>query len=189
MENKRKMLVKVGDTSFDKIRAFYIDPENYPLTEALEEIRKRWIMARSMTLNAFNKFEIVKVMVRDCGISEGQAYNDIRNSESIFGSISETEEKAFRSIWMEWTKDLLKRSRQKQDRKSEAKALELLAKYGIQEENAEFNPEKLLNKEIVLNVPKAQIEMLKEMVKSGVADFNRLPTDEANYIDIPTDGH
>jgi len=181
---KRAMLVKVGDTTYDKIRAFYIDPDNFPLSETQEEIRQRWIMARSMTLNAYNKFEIVQVMVRDCGISEAQAYNDIRNSENIFGSITDTEEKAFRSIWMEWAKDLLKRSKQKHDRKTEAKVLDLLAKYGVKEENAEFNPDKLIDKKVEFTLPKDQLDMLKEMNKKGVVDFNRLPSEETKFIDI-----
>lgn len=184
-DKKRAMLVKVGDSTYDKIRAFYIDPENFPLSETQEEIRKRWIMARSMSLNAYNKFEIVQVMVRDCEISEAQAYNDIRNSENMFGSITVTEELAFRSMLVEWMKDFLKRSRQKHDRKSEAKALDLLAKYGLKEENAEFNPEKLIDKKVEFTLPKDQLDMLKEMNKKGVVDFNRLPSEETKFIDIP----
>jgi hypothetical protein len=187
MANKRPMLVKMGDSSFDKIKAFYLDPENYPLSPTLEEIRKRWVMVRSMALNAYSKFEIVQVLVQDCGISEAQAYNDIRNSENIFGSISETEEKAFRAMWIEWAKDYLKRSRQRQDRKSEGKALDLLARYGVRDENPDFNPEKLIHKQIVFNIPKAQLEMLKKLNSGGVVDFNSIPTQETDFIDVSDD--
>ena len=86
---------------------------------------------------------------------------------------------------VEWTKDYLKRSRQSGDKKSEGKALDLLAKYGgLADELMEFNPEKLENKEIkIVMDPKLQ-KMLFEMVSKGVADFNSLNVTDVSFEDV-----
>lgn len=180
-KEKRTALIKVGDTTFDKIKAFYINPEQFPLSEKLEEIRLRWLAVTNFSLKSYGKVEIANMLMKDYGISQAQAYIDIRNADNIFGSITETNHEAFKAMWIEWTKDYLKRCRQTKDLKSEGKALDLLAKYGISSaENLEFNPEKLENKELKILVPKEQLDILKQMVSKGVVDFNKL-----NVIDVP----
>lgn len=184
-DKKRPMLVKMGDSTFDKIKAFYMNPEEFPLSDKLEEIRMRWLAISNFTSKAYGKIEITNMLVRDYGISQAQAYIDIRNSENIFGSVTATESKAFKAIWIELTKDYLKRCRQKNDRVNEAKALALLAQYGdLDQDELQFNPEKLENKELQLVIPKEQLEVLKALVSKGVVDFNNLNVTDINFEDV-----
>lgn len=187
-DKKRPMLMKIGDTTFDKIKAFYINPEEFPLSDKLEEIRLRWVAITNFTAKAYSKIEIANMLKRDYGISQAQAYIDIRNAENIFGTVTATESKAFKAIWIELTKDYLKRCRQKNDRVNEAKALALLAQYGdLDKDELEFNPEKLENKEIQIVLPKQLLDILNGMVGNGVVDFNNLNVTDVNFEDI-TDG-
>lgn len=187
-DKKRPMLMKIGDTTFDKIKAFYINPEEFPLSDKLEEIRLRWVAITNFSAKAYSKIEIANMLKRDYGISQAQAYIDIRNAENIFGSVSGTSNDAFKAMWIEWTKDYLKRCRQKNDRNNEAKALALLAQYGdLDKDELEFNPEKLENKEIQIVLPKQLLDILNGMVGKGVVDFNNLNVTDVNFEDI-TDG-
>jgi hypothetical protein len=184
-KDKRPMMVKIGDSTFDKIQAFYIDPEKYPLSTTLEKIRQRWIVVMTLQLKVYPKWKIANMLEKDFGLSPAQAYIDIRNAENIFGNVIKTDNEAFKTMWVEWTKDYLKRARQSGDKKSEGKALDLLAKYGgLADELMEFNPEKLENKEIkIVMDPKLQ-KMLFEMVSKGVVDFNGLNASDVDFEEV-----
>lgn len=187
-DKKRPMLTKIGDSTFDKIKAFYINPEEFPLSDKLEEIRVRWVVITSFTAKGYGKIEIANMLVKDFGIKQAQAYIDIRNAENIFGSITQTSNEASRAMWLEWTRDYLKRCRQKNDRVNEAKALALLAQYGnLDEEKLEFNPEKLENKEIRIVLPKQMLTVLENMVGKGTADFNNLNVTDVNFEELTND--
>lgn len=181
-KDKRPMLIKIGDSTFDKIRAFYINPEGYPLSPTHEEVRKRWVLAVNLTLKAYSKIKIANMLVKDFGVCQAQAYIDIRNAQNIFGDIVKTEQSIFKAMWTEWATDFLKRSKQQKDLKAEGKALDLLAKYGISEEkDLDFNPEKLENKEIKIVLPKKLQEALSSMIGKGVVDFNNLDVTDVDF--------
>lgn len=184
--DKRPMMLKVGDTTFDKIQAFYIDPEKYPLTDKVEEIRLRWVTVINLLQKAYSKVKIANMLEKQYGISQAQAYIDIRNSENTFGNVMRTEKEAYKSMWLEWTKDYLKRARQKGDMKAEGKALDLLAKYGdLDADSLDFNPEKLENVEIQINLPKGMHELFMKFISSGVVDLNDFNATEIDYEDVP----
>ena len=153
----------------------FIYPEAYPLSPTLEDIRKRWIYVTTLMLKAYPKFKIANMLVKDFGLSQSQSYIDIRNAENLFGKISVTESEAFKAMWIEWTKDFLKRSRQNKDLKAEAKALDLLAKYSdLDKEDLAFNPEKLEKVEVRVVLPRKLEKHYLDLIKSGVVDFNNL---------------
>lgn len=181
-KDKRPMLMKIGDSTFDKIRAFYINPEGYPLSPMHEEIRQRWVLVVNLLLKAHSKTKIATMLERDFGVCQAQAYIDIRNAQNIFGDVVKTEQSVFKAMWTEWATDYLKRSKQNKDLKSEGKALDLLAKYGISEEKElDFNPEKLENKEIKVVLPKKLQDALSIMIGKGVVDFNSLDVTDVDF--------
>ena len=99
---KRPMALIKSDSTFDKIQAFYIDPETYPLTETQEVIRQRWVYVCSLLLKAYPKFKIANMLEKDHNLSTAQAYLDIRNAENVFGDIMRTDNEAFKIMWVEW---------------------------------------------------------------------------------------
>lgn len=185
MAKKRPMLIKTGDSTFDKIQAFYIDPENYPLSEKLEEIRIRWTLVVNLQLKAYSKIKIANMLVKDYGVCQAQAYIDIRNAGNMFANVFQTDEKVYKAMWIEWATDFLKRAKQSKDLKSEGKALDLLGKYGdLETKDLDFNPDKFENKEISINLSKNLQGKLIDMIGAGVVDFNSLDVTEVDFEEI-----
>ena len=183
-KDKRQMMVKVGDSTFDKIQAFYINPGVFELSPSVEEIRLRWVWVTNLLLKGFPKYKIANTLVQDHGLSQAQAYIDIRNSESLFGDIYKTSKEVEKAMWKEWVRDYLKRAKLNKDLKAEGKALDLFAKYGdFTEEDLLFNPEKLENKEIAVSLDPKLLKFLQNMVSGGVADFNDLDVTDIDYED------
>ena len=54
-KDKRNMMVKVGDSTFDKIQAYYVNPESFPLSDTAENLRQRWVWVVNSTLRGFPK--------------------------------------------------------------------------------------------------------------------------------------
>jgi len=188
MAKGRAMIIKTGDSTFDKIQAFYIDPEHYPLTDKLEEIRIRWALVVNLQLKAYSKIKIANVLVRDYGVCQAQAYLDIRNAGNMFANVFKTDEKVFKAMWIEWATDFLKRSKQSKDLKAEAKALDLLGKYGdLETKDLDFNPDKFENKEITINLSKNLQGKLIDMIGGGIVDFNALDVTEVDFQDVKTE--
>jgi hypothetical protein len=186
---KREMLIKRGDTTFDKILAHYINPEHFPLSETNTEILNRLNEVFALRLNHFSSQQIVNKWIKEKGLSQAQAYLDIRNSEKLFGSVLKADAEGSRAVWLEYTRDYLKRCKQKGDLNNEGKALKLLAEYGglANEDNPEFNPEKFENMEIHINVNKQVQETLLQMLTGGSVDLNNLNVTDIDFEELKSE--
>ena len=186
---KRNMLVKRGDSTFDKILAHYIDPGNFPLSDTNTDILNRLNEVFALRLNHFSSQQIVNKWVNEKGISQAQAYIDIRNSEKLFGNVLKADVEGSRVVWLEYTRDFLKRCKQKGDKNNEAKALKMMADYGgfANEDNPEFNAEKFENMEIHVNVDKQVQAKLLEMLSGGSVDLNNLNVTDIDFEELKTD--
>lgn len=186
---KRNMLIKRGDTTFDKILAHYINPELFPLSETNTDMLNRWNEVFALKLNHFSSQQIVNKWVKEKELSQAQAYLDIKNSEKLFGNVLKADTEGSRAIWLEYTRDSLKRCIQKGDRSNELKALKLLAEYGgfANEDNPEFNPEKFENMEIHVNVNKEVQQRLLEMLSGGSVDLNHLNVTDIEFEELKPD--
>jgi hypothetical protein len=169
------MMVKVGDSTFDKIQAFYVNPESFPLSETAENIRQRWVLVVNLMLRGFPRYKIANMLEKDFGLSQAQAYLDIKNASSLFGDIHETSKEVEKTIWREWCREFIQRAKRRGDLKAEAKGLDMYAKYGdFGAEELSFDPEKLAKVEIQTTVDPKLIDNLMKMISKGVVDFNKL---------------
>lgn len=185
---KREMLIKRGDTTFDKILAHYINPEHFPLSETNTDLLNRYNEVFALRLNHFSSQQIITKW-KAKGLSQAQAYLDIRNSEKLFGSVLKADAEGSRAIWLEYTRDYLKRCKQKGDLANEGKALKMLADYGglANEDNPNYNPEKFENMEIHVNVDKQVQAKLLEMLSGGSVDLNNLNVTDIDFEELKTD--
>lgn len=176
-----KPLINRNDSSMDKIRAYYSNPEKHPLSPTVDEVRMRLTEVITLKQTYWSNQKIVKKWAIDYGLSQAQAYIDIRNSELLFGEIMKTNRQSKQAMLYEYSFQLLQRAREKGDVKAEAKALDLMGKYsGIaDEELMEFNPEKFENVEVSIAMPKEMQDILFQMALKGNVDFNDL-----NVVDI-----
>lgn len=183
--DKRSMMVKVGDSTFDKIQAFYVNPDSFPLSETTENIRQRWVLVVNLMLRGFPKYKIANMLEKDFQLSQAQAYLDINNATSLFGDINQTAKEVEKTIWKEWVREFIQRAKRKGDLKAEAKGLDMYAKYGdFGAEELSFDPEKLAKVEIQTAVDPKLIENLMKMISKGVVDFNKL---DVTDIDLSPD--
>jgi len=184
-KDKRPMVIKTGDSIFDSVMAYYVDPVNYPISAKHEEIRLRWALVVNLLLKKYSKIKIASMLIRDYNICQAQAYIDIRNAENLFGNVIKTDKEARKAMWYEWAIDFLQRAIRSGDTKAEGKALDMIAKYGeLITEDLSFNPEKLENRELKLIVPKEQLDILKQLVSKGVVDFNNLNVTDVNFEEV-----
>ncbi|MBB3123737.1 hypothetical protein FHS04_001240 [Mesoflavibacter sabulilitoris] len=181
--SKLPFKIKKGDTTLEKIMAHHIDPARFPLSPKLEEIRKRWAEVLTLSFNYYSPQQIVNKLQEDHGVSLAQAYLDVKNAQTLYGNVMESDKKGKQAILYEYAHKYYQRSIQAKDLKAQAKALELMAKFGGLDDvdMADFNPEKLENVEIKFSIPKAYLELLKKDKNTGVADFNA----SGPVVDIP----
>ncbi len=184
-KDKRNMMVKVGDSTFDKIQAYYVNPEKYELSETCEAIRQRWVLVVNLLLRGFPKYKIANTLEKDFGLSQAQAYLDINNAGNLFGDIHQTSKEVEKAMWREWCRDFIQRAKRRGDMKSESKGLDMYAKYGdFGAEELSFDPEKLAKVEIQTAVDPKLIDNLMKMIAKGVVDFNKL---DVTDIDLTAD--
>lgn len=177
---------KRGDTSLDKIRAYYADPVKYELSATLEAVRERLQHVMQLRLNYWSKQKIVTYLKDHYNIEQAQAYIDIRNSELLYGEINETSRKAKQSILYEFSFQFLQRARERADLKAEAKALELLSKFGglDEEDNLEFNPEKFEAVTPKISVNKKAYELFMKLASNGVVDLNDFNATDIDFEEV-----
>lgn len=176
-QEKREMIIKRDDTTFDRILANHKNPDAFPLTKNEQEQLDRWEEAFTLMLNHWSKPKIVQRLIKEHGIRSSQAYADIRNAEMLFGNVLKADAEGYRAKWLLWAEDYLMRCKQKNDRSNEAKALLLIGKYAQldKEEDPRFNPAKLENPDILFDLDKTDLAALKQHTntgKGGVDDLN-----------------
>lgn len=174
------------DSTFEAIMAYHLNPEKYKLSEKQEEIRKRWAEVLTLRLNYYSRIQVANKLMEDYGISLAQAYIDIRNSELLYGNVLKADREGTRAILFEYAHKFYQRAVQKNDLKSQAKALELMGEYGGLKDmdNPDFNPEKLENKEIKVVMSKDLQVMLLELIKKGTVDFNSLNVTDIDFDEV-----
>lgn len=172
--NKLPFKIQKGDTTLEKIMAHHIDPVRFPLSPKLEEIRKRWAEVLTLSFNYYSPQQIVNKLMEDHGVSLAQAYLDVKNAQILYGNVMESDKKGKQAILYEYAHKYYQRAIQAKDLKAQAKALELMAKFGGLDEVdlADFNPEKLENVEIKFAIPKELYKYLKMGANQGVDDSN-----------------
>ena len=126
----------IADTTFERIRQYYTG-ENLKLDPEEEIIRIRWSACFMQLHDDMNCDRDVSVfMVRQFGISEGQAYKDIRNSRRLYGDIRVYTKEAMRYHVSQWAIELLKMAKSKKDLRGMEKALERITKaYNLDKED------------------------------------------------------
>ncbi len=172
--SKLPFKIQKGDTTLEKIMAHHIDPVRFPLSPKLEEIRKRWAEVLTLSFNYYSPQQIVNKLMEDHGVSLAQAYLDVKNAQILYGNVMESDKKGKQAILYEYAHKYYQRAIQAKDLKAQAKALELMAKFGGLDEVdlADFNPEKLENVEIKFAIPKELYKYLKMGEHEGVDDSN-----------------
>ena len=129
----------ISETTFDRISLYYRS-ENTKLGPEDEAIRVRWCACFMQLNDEINSDrDVVIFLVKQFGISEGQAYRDIRNSRRLFGDVRTYTKEAMRYHVTQWAIELFKLARLKKDFRGMEKALERITKaYNLDKEDLDL---------------------------------------------------
>ncbi|WP_340074533.1 hypothetical protein [Leptobacterium sp. I13] len=172
-------IIKTGDSTFDKIYAYYKDPSKYPLTKKQTELKERWLAAFALRQNFHSREQASNVLMEKYDISRAQAYRDLKDAERLFGNIMKADRDGSLAILYEYSHKYLLMAVKAKDLKAIGKALELMGRYSeIDRETAiNFNPEKLEDKPIKVSVPKEVSQAIVKALSKGTVDFNDFAID------------
>lgn len=178
--------IRTSDTTFDKIFAYYKNPDKIKLSPKQEEIKNRWLTLFTLRTNFYSRLQAInayreqQLKVNNIEISQAQAYRDMSNAERLFGSIHKADKQASLVILAEYAhKNLLMAIKQKNPIAVTA-ALTKLEKYLEidKTEDVHFNPAKLEDKPDKFVIPKEVLEAVSNHFKIGVVDFNKLEVED-----------
>lgn len=186
MRKMKKILEKA--TPFEHILAHYIDPGYPELKDTTMQIKERWETAFGLLRNYRSREQTAKIIMSQFGISRSQAYVDINSAISLFGDINKSRKEGMRYLISEYNTLLLQKAVEANDMDQMGKAIDRMMRIeGLDKEDAAFNPEKLENVVINLNIPeKVQSAMLK-MIHKGSVDLNNFNTIEIPHQDLEKD--
>jgi len=191
MSSKREIaIVNREDNTFQHILAHHSNPDAFPLNVKQQEILDRWRKIFTLQLRNHNRMRIVNILITD-GLSMSQAYADIKNVESLFGSVMKADKEFQRVLWLERANDGYVRALQKGKDELAQKYEDMIAKYSgfNDKDDAEFNAEKLENVKIEFTMDAKTQKALKNLprkdnIANNVVDFNNLNAVDTEYINV-----
>lgn len=177
---------KEGTSIFDKVWLSMVEPQKYILTDTVLQIKERWGVVLTLRLKARSRLFIANKLVDQYGISQGQAYEDIKNSDHFYGDVLKADQMGTRAILQEYATKAYRKAVKAKDLKAQLKAMELIGRYaGIGEDDIkQFNPAKFENKEITISAPKEVFDLIVKKLESGVIDFNQVEAEDAEFIEV-----
>mgnify|MGYP000162115730 CR=1 FL=1 len=178
--------IKTGDTTFDRIYAYYKDSTKYPLSEKQTEVKNRWLAAFTLRQNFHSREQAANVLMEKYGVKRAQAYRDLTNSERLFGNVMKADRNGSLAILLEYSHKYLLMAVKAKDLKAIGKALELMGKYAeVDKENSiNFNPDKLEDKPIKMSVPKEAVQAIVQHLVTGSLDFNNLVVEDIPHEEV-----
>lgn len=114
------------NTLMERIRQHLL--AGYEISDADNDILMRWEFAHSLIMKKENDTAVVKLMRKEFGIGQAQAYIDIRNAKDIFGDVRKSSKEGLRYMVTDWAISLLKKAEENDDYYAAAKALEKIIK-------------------------------------------------------------
>lgn len=187
MISQQSPIIKTGDSTFDKVYAYYKDPKKYPLRDKQLELKDRWLAAFALRQNFHSREQATNVLMDKYKISRAQAYRDLRNAERLFGNVMKADRDGSLAILLEYSHKYLLMAVKAKDLKAIGKALDLMGKYSEidKDVNVNFNPEKLENTPIKMSVPKDVANaIISHLSETGTVDMNKLEVEDVDYEDL-----
>lgn len=122
---------------FDKIMRWYQDEVKYPISDSLNARRLRWISAREWVLTArplTDSFVVKFLMGAHEGLSEPQAWRDVRDSKRFFASLEKSNKEYDRIMLIAQVRDLRAKAEFNGELAVAAKCDTTLQKMGVGDE-------------------------------------------------------
>ncbi len=188
---KKNLVVSTGDTTYDKIWAYYLAPEKHRLTPFQQKVKDRWVTLNNFRLNFHSRMQAINAYLEHMEkagtpISRAQGYRDMKNVERLFGALNNTNRNYERYVLAEYAHKALLLALKQKNPIAMTQALSKLEKYqDLDKETIEqFNPEKLENKPDLFEISPEMKQVVLKHLSSGVVDFNNLDVQDIEYKEI-----
>lgn len=174
-------------TDIDVLRQFYSGTVT-ELTEHQEKRRKRLLIAQSMMTQGQSNQKIIKVLRKDYGISDTQAWRDTRDAIKLYGDMRKAEKEGIRWIIYEMALKGVRKALKAKDLKSYNAAIKnLISITGVDKESADLPDfEKLQPSIIVAVLPEGMEEKMTKLLNKGSVNLNEF-IEDAEYEIIDTE--
>ena len=170
----------------DRLLTWYQDKKGIVvLTEKDEEIRKRLESAFSMLCNHRGPMKVARLMVRIHGISEAQAFRDIKAASSLFGEVIPSEQKAQKHILYELAMDTYHLAKKTGNINQMNRAIANLADItGIKRDIPDLPDfSKFKPHDYTVGVPEEVLKMLEKLLNVGAVDVSKIGMNNTEDID------
>lgn len=183
--------INIGDTTFDKIWAYYKNPGKITLSKKQNEKRKRWLTLFTLRLNFHSRLQAINAYKEQQellgnSISKQQLYKDMTFAERLFGEVHKSDRKASLVVLSEYAHKALLMAMKQKNPIAVTQALTKLEKYLEieKEETSDFNAAKLEDKPDHYSLPKGVLEQLSSYIKSGVVDLNNFEVEDIECEEV-----
>lgn len=174
------------DSSFQRIKASYLDESSVELTEREAEKKKRMSHAWSLRLNnKYSTYQVIQILMRDHGISQASAYREYNMSMQIFGELEATTLAAERQILKEAFWNEYQKAVKAGNGDLAVKALKEYKEISnIDKNENEIDPNKIQAHEYNIRMPRRIYKMMDKEFAYGVVDFNNLEIEDAEFREV-----
>jgi hypothetical protein len=179
--------INFTDTSFDKIYAFYKNPDSSDLTPNQQKIQQKLAAAWTTMVAGENKTFTANMLQMSYGCSQAQSYRYVKKAEELFGNVLRANIAGQRAMLFEMAKQNHKESKERGEYKVAAMYFKEMRELIGTEDLLNFNPEKLENKQDKFIVAKVVQDALSEHFKTGVIDMNNLVIEDIDFEEIEND--
>lgn len=174
------------DSSFQRIKAWYIDHTSVKLSE--KEIQKKDTLVHIWGLrinNKFSKNQVIQIAMRDYNLSQPTAYRYYSLSQQLFGELDAVNLEAERIVLAESYWNIYQRCINSENFDAARKALDSYKSlFPFGDNSQKIDPKKLEASVYKLILPRGTGKILSKMVESGSVDFNSLDYTDAEWSNV-----
>ena len=174
------------DSSFQRIKASYLDETSVELTAKELEKKKRMSHAWGLRLNnKYSAHQTIHILMKEYSISQATAYREYNMAMQIFGDLDETSIAAERLILKEALWNAYQKAVKQGNVELEVKALkEYRSLFNFDENENQIDPEKIQAHEYNIRIPRQLYKKFDAMVLGGAMDFANLDVEDIAYQEV-----
>lgn len=174
------------DSSFQRIKASYLDETSVELTAKELEKKKRMSHAWGLRLNnKYSAHQTIHILMKEYSISQATAYREYNMAMQIFGDLDETSLAAERLILKEALWNAYQKAVKQGNVELEVKALkEYRSLFNFDENENQIDPEKIQAHEYHIRIPRQLYKKFDAMVLGGAMDFANLDVEDIAYQEV-----
>lgn len=174
------------DSSFQRIKASYLNETSVELTAKELEKKKRMSHAWGLRLNnKYSAHQTIHILMKEYSISQATAYREYNMAMQIFGDLDETSLAAERLILKEALWNAYQKAVKQGNVELEVKALkEYRSLFNFDENENQIDPEKIQAHEYHIRIPRQLYKKFDAMVLGGAMDFANLDVEDIAYQEV-----